>query len=892
MIPALLSHIQVQRLGWALLHFLWQGTAIIFVYALLRRALTRCLTSHGRYILACSTLAAMVVSPAITFVLISDSNGGPVWTISLADSRRLLDGIVVLWLLGVVGFSLRLAGGWRFTARLRSIATPASAEWQQMLGRLAAALRVKESVRLLVSPLVEVPTVIGWLRPVILFPVDFLAGLPPGHIAALLAHELAHIRRYDYFTNILQSLAETALFYHPAVWWISQRIREEREQCCDDLAVAASGDVLIYAKALTWLELRRLPRFRPAVAANGGSLVDRIRRLIEPSHTASQQLPGPMAAWAMTLLWLAGAAVAGIHAAQTPLPVARLAIPAAPVLHPATPAPVPPASSADSLTPLNAVVYAAQKTLLYDPVFPMPPVPQRAPAPVVVAENPPLIASARIEDSGALSSILRASPIHSNPSPAETPVQPADAPLPDLRPAPRLVQVDVVARDWNSPARGLTKDSFTVFDNGKPQPVAVFSATSALPSLTPVRLAEGAVSNRLDSDSDGAAPANATIVLVDLRNTPAADLPFAVQRLKEVLETRRRHHANAERLGIYAWAPGGALEVPQELTTDGDCLIRAVKRLQAKSFGHSGAEEAGALPMNTGDVMEAIARHLAGVSGRRNLIWITEGPPDLNPHTAVIARALTDQNVSLYAVDAHGLIGAAEPNVLRLPFESARYLVPNGGFTNGLQMMSTLAEATGGMIFEGTTAVPDAIRGALDDAATGYTIGFYAQPGDEAAWHRLKLEVNRPGVQLRYRTRYFVPGAAAPENESMLAELLKDPLNATGVRLTAQSAPDPSRPGYRHVSVSVDLHDLQLQNHDNAWFGGIDVSFAVEGAPEAHRIRGRLNIPGDKLAVALENGLSVNDSIAVGARMAQLRIVAQDQLTGIAGTLTIPFPDR
>lgn len=887
MIPALLSHIQVQRLGWALLHFLWQGTAIVVLYALLRRALARCLTSHGRYMLACATLAAMVASPAVTFLLISDSNAGPVWTISLAESQRLLDGVVALWLLGVIGFSIRFIGGWRFTARLRSIATPASGEWQCVLRHIAAGTGVKNAVKLLVSPLVQVPTVIGWLRPVILFPVDFLAGLPPGHVAALLAHELAHIRRCDYIVNVLQSLAETVLFYHPAVWWISQQIREEREQCCDDLAVAASGDVLIYAKALAYLEQHRLPRLKPALAANGGSLLDRIRRLIEPSRNSSQQLPGPVAAWAMTLLWLAGAAVAGVHAAQAPVRVAHVAVPVAkptaPILRAAAPAQ--PLLAAPPLTPLAAIAHAAQKTLLYDPVFPMPPVRNSTSAPPIVPDNPPLIAATRIEDSGALASILRASPMR-----VETPARSADEPLPALPPAPRLVHIDVVARDWNSPSLGLTKDSFTLFDNGKPRPIAFVSATSALTASAPVPLAEGAVSNRLDRDA--VTPANATIILLDQRNTPVADQAFAIQRVKEFLETRRKHHLRAERLAIYTWAHAGALEVPQELTTDSDSLIRAVKHLQTRSTRDSDPDETSAPSMNSGDVMEAIARHLAGVPGRKNLIWITSGPSDLSSRMAFIARALTDESVALYAADAHGLIGSFDESAPRVPFEFAHYLIPKGRSENGLLSMSALTSMTGGMAFEGVNGIPDSIRGALDDAATGYAITFYAQPGEEAAWHRLKLEVNRPGVKLRYRAGYFIPGEALPENERALAELIKDPLDATEVRLVAQSSPDPSRPGYRQVRVSVDLHDLHLENQNNSWVGGLDVLFAMEGSNEARRIRGQLNIPDDQLAAALEHGVFVNDSIAVGNRMGRLRIVAQDRLTGAAGTLRIPLADR
>jgi GWxTD domain-containing protein len=211
--------------------------------------------------------------------------------------------------------------------------------------------------RLLVSSLVDVPTVIGWLRPVVLVPVESLTGLPFEYITALLAHEIAHIRRHDYLASVLQSIAEAVLFYHPAVWWISGQIRTEREMCCDDLAVAASGDVLIYARALAELESRQPSRLAPVLAANGGSLATRIRRLIEPSQADPDNLPGPGAAWAMTLLWLAGVGVTAIHGAQTPAPVPPQAVNLTPV-----PLPV-------RRSPFVEAASRARNSLLYDPVF-------------------------------------------------------------------------------------------------------------------------------------------------------------------------------------------------------------------------------------------------------------------------------------------------------------------------------------------------------------------------------------------------------------------------------------------------------------------------------------------------------------------------------------------
>jgi BlaR1 peptidase M56/HEAT repeats len=160
---------------------------------------------------------------------------------------------------------------------------------------------VSRPVRLVASALTQVPAVIGWWRPVILMPVSVLTGggLTPLQLDALLAHELAHVRRHDYLVNVLQTVIEALLFYHPAVWWVSTRVREEREHCCDDLAVAACGDARFYATALLTMEqLRTAPAL--ALAANGGSLVGRVRRLLTPA--AGEAFPR----------WMAGVVAGGL----------------------------------------------------------------------------------------------------------------------------------------------------------------------------------------------------------------------------------------------------------------------------------------------------------------------------------------------------------------------------------------------------------------------------------------------------------------------------------------------------------------------------------------------------------------------------------------------------
>lgn len=314
-----------QAIGAALLHFLWQGALVALLVASLSVLLQK-RSANVRYLVACAGLASMLVLPLITGLIAYDAlpsvpSTKPILTTSApapfeppkfeirptaasstssASSTQpfdwrgsintLMPWLVALWMSGVLIFSARAIGGWLLVRRLRRQHTqPAPDVWQQTVKRLATTLRVSRPVRLCESAIAEVPGVIGWLRPVILVPVGALAGLDATQVEAVLAHEMAHIRRHDYLVNLLQTVVENLLFYHPGVWWVSRRIRIERENCCDDLAVAACGDAVMYARALTALEgLRSLPTPQLAMAADGGSLLGRVRRLLGVTSTPSR----------------------------------------------------------------------------------------------------------------------------------------------------------------------------------------------------------------------------------------------------------------------------------------------------------------------------------------------------------------------------------------------------------------------------------------------------------------------------------------------------------------------------------------------------------------------------------------------------------------------------
>ena len=320
------GHPFVQALAWTLVHFLWQGAAIAVVARLLMRASQMAWT---RYAIGVGALAAMLVAPVVTLfvqlsvgivsdagislssVLVATQPANPA-AVDTATPGSLLGGlsapalaaVVAFWLVGVAVFSVRLAGGWLIARRVaRQAVRPAAAEIQRVAAAVAGRLGVRRAVTVLESSIVAVPVLVGWMKPVIVLPAAALAGLTPDQLESLIAHELAHVRRHDFLINLLQSVVEALLFYHPAVWWISRRVRTERELCCDDVAVGVC-DRLVYAEALKDLAAIASPRL--ALAATDGDLLSRIRRVL--GQTDNQA--GQSARWVPIAIVVATLAVA------------------------------------------------------------------------------------------------------------------------------------------------------------------------------------------------------------------------------------------------------------------------------------------------------------------------------------------------------------------------------------------------------------------------------------------------------------------------------------------------------------------------------------------------------------------------------------------------------
>jgi beta-lactamase regulating signal transducer with metallopeptidase domain len=322
---------------WALVHFVWQGSAVALALAIVL-ALIRRDRAVLRYRLACCALAAMVALPVATALRYEGPRFGAAdggeppassWRAPGSPSRpsaavpavlesdrasRTRDGfrsiqalrpwVFAAWLAGVLALSLFNVGGWRRIQRLKRIGiNPAPDEWRETTARLCRLMGISRAVRVLQSVCVEVPTVIGWLSPVLLIPVSAFAGLSPEQLRDIVVHELAHIKRRDYLVNLLQVVAETLLFFHPAVWWVSRRIREERENCCDDFAVVMCQDRAAYAEALVRLEEIRMLHPQFSMRADGGSLASRIHRLVGGVKMSNYRKNRP---------WLTGAFLASL----------------------------------------------------------------------------------------------------------------------------------------------------------------------------------------------------------------------------------------------------------------------------------------------------------------------------------------------------------------------------------------------------------------------------------------------------------------------------------------------------------------------------------------------------------------------------------------------------
>lgn len=309
----------VSALGWTLIHSIWQGTLLMLiavaVFYLLRKK-----SANTRYLTGVGFLFAQFVASAATFIyyypktITAISNAKYLASYSALSASRTweqvsrdlpitfkiqmwltahLHELVICWLIGSGILLLRFAGGWIFTEQLRLNAKVVmDKEWRARFGVIIAKMNISKAVEFRETAKVLTPMVIGAFSPVVLIPIGLLSGFSTAQVEAILAHELAHIRRNDYLINMLQSFVEVIFFFHPAIWWLSEKVRAEREHCCDDIALAVCGDKMSLAHALVKVaEWQAAPGLAMAFASKKPLLLHRVQRVLglnpKPARTFS-----------------------------------------------------------------------------------------------------------------------------------------------------------------------------------------------------------------------------------------------------------------------------------------------------------------------------------------------------------------------------------------------------------------------------------------------------------------------------------------------------------------------------------------------------------------------------------------------------------------------------
>ncbi|HQX81348.1 MAG TPA: M56 family metallopeptidase [Vicinamibacterales bacterium] len=300
--------------GWAVVHSLWQCTFMAGVAALILSALPD-RRARARHLVAYASLIAMVVWPVVTALAAADPMGEGVrqpimravddavgMPAVLAARAFIVPAAAGVWLAGLMLYLIRVGREWRRAQQLQRLdLDDAGEDIQSVVSELRSHLALRSNVDVHRSSRASVPMVLGWLRPVILLPTSTASSLEPRQLRAVIAHELAHVRRRDYLANLIQMAAEAALFHHPAAHWVSRRIRTEREYCCDDVAVSVGADPADYARALAALDDAR-DDCRMAVAAASGTLLDRIQRIVGQPRPMLTPMRGIAALLAASLI--------------------------------------------------------------------------------------------------------------------------------------------------------------------------------------------------------------------------------------------------------------------------------------------------------------------------------------------------------------------------------------------------------------------------------------------------------------------------------------------------------------------------------------------------------------------------------------------------------------
>ncbi len=531
----------------------------------------------------------------------------------------------------------------------------------------------------------------------------------------------------------------------------------------------------------------------------------------------------------------------------------------------------------------------------------------------------------------------------------------------------RLVQVNVVVRDSHGPVTGLSKSDFTVFDKGKQRPIAVFVAhypdpkersesKSQKQSETPP---PGVVTNRTEGSER---PVSATVLLIDALNTDFKDQQTARKQILKFIASMSdsiNSGDRARRVAIYLL--NTKIRVLQDFTDDPAKLKAAIEKYQGESSASlRGANEQVNIPppnmsttmLNdptvagmleafnemsdahqvdraklTANALEQIAVHLARVSGRKTLVWVSSGFPfyliNDERHSMLAANreertfqdevtqsvhALSAADIAIYPVDARGIVGmpawdVANPAAPTMTVRSGRGRFGTRGngqlgsapvdAPDGFETMDDLAAGTGGRAFHNSNDLQAAVATAMEDADSSYTIAFYALDPPDDSFHPIKVKVNRAGAEARYRSSYYSTLIKPPTESDRMALLesaARSALDATGIGLAAAVEKSGSKAAPSlHVALRIDVNDLSLDNQTGKWSGGCEAAFITQSADGAtlatiHKTI-TLALTDEVYAQRKQEGIVVEQMIAPDPKIARIRIAIVDHRSGVMGSL-------
>lgn len=536
--------------------------------------------------------------------------------------------------------------------------------------------------------------------------------------------------------------------------------------------------------------------------------------------------------------------------------------------------------------------------------------------------------------------------------------------VPTFQVGTRLVTVDVLVRsDKGAVVRGLTKDDFTLLDKGKNQTIAVFSVTdtASAPAAKPTPLPPGVASNRISSG--GVENRGATVILFDRLNIPvAADQAVVRTKILALLTALKP----TDRIGFYSL--GNSLTMVQDFNQEAAGLIQAAKRLSTPGETATGSDPVEArlrdalTPMqvldmtvrtsHTTQAFQTIARHLAGIPGRKNLIWVASDFPltyglsaerreNYKEEVAQATNTMSEANIAVYPMDPRGVEGnksnsslgdcsksggggggggrgkgqasnsAACADDASIPANSkAGGLMPGqtaaGPSAIGLTASDTMqlvANNTGGKAYYNTNDIGPDVRRVIDEAEVTYTLGFYAEDKAlDGKTHDLTVKVaKKPGTnnaQLHYRKSYVADSlqSAAKQQHADMGALIADAFDATSIGVMAASAPDASKPDARRVGVRVSLGDLQFEHLAGKWVASFDLGMSMEsdnGKPGIVSSKTmNLSLTDAQLKQGLTAGLDVDNTVPAPTQPTHLRVVVQDKSSGMAGSVRIPLSPK